>query len=92
MNADGGVEVQFDAVLILGWNGGDWPASWPSCYNPGERHPSVLWLRGKVGPAVSLDTLGVKKTPYPHQESSPVTIPAQPMTQKPTGGLVHESM
>ena len=100
MKAYGGMEVQFDALLILGRNGGDWPASWPRCYNPGERHPGVLWPQGWVDPAVILDTLGVKKnlTLTRNQAqllicptNSPVTIPTQPMTEKSTWGLIHES-
>jgi len=74
------VEVQFDALLILGQNGGDWPASWPSCYNSGERHPGVLWLWGWVGPAVSGHS-GNKKNTSPSPGMKPIYSIVQPIAR-----------
>jgi len=43
-------------------DGGEWLASYPSCFTPKERAPSTHWIRGWVGPRAGLDMV---KTKYP---------------------------
>jgi hypothetical protein len=36
-----GVEVQIHVIFILGLDGGEWSASWPSHFTQGERTPGI---------------------------------------------------
>jgi hypothetical protein len=57
MNAYGGVDIQTNVLLTLGLVGGEWSASCPSHFTPGERAPSTHWIGGWVGPRASLDDM-----------------------------------
>jgi len=57
------VEVEIQALLTSALDGGEWSASHPGCFTPGERTSGTHWIRGWVGLRVSLDT--VMKSKYP---------------------------
>jgi hypothetical protein len=42
-------------------HGGEWSASSPSRFTPGERAPGTHWIGGWVGPRVGLDAMEKKK-------------------------------
>jgi hypothetical protein len=48
--------------LTLVLDGGEWSASCPGHFIPGERGPGIHWIGGWVGPVVGVDTLGQRKT------------------------------
>jgi hypothetical protein len=41
--------------LTSALDGGEWSASRPSCFIPGERAPGIHWLGGWVDPRAGLD-------------------------------------
>jgi hypothetical protein len=41
--------------------GGEWPASRPCCFTPGERAPSTHWIGGWVDPRAGLDDVEERK-------------------------------
>jgi hypothetical protein len=41
--------------------GGDWSASRPGCFTPGEIAPGTHWIGGWVGPRTGLDDEGKRK-------------------------------
>jgi hypothetical protein len=47
--------------LTLALGGGEWSASGPCCFTPGEPAPGTHWIGGYVGPRVSLDAVGNRK-------------------------------
>jgi hypothetical protein len=55
MKAYGGVHVQIHIFLTLALAGGEWPASRPCRFTPGERAPGTHWIGGWVGPTAGLD-------------------------------------
>jgi hypothetical protein len=55
MKAYGGVDVQIHVVLTSALVGGQWSASRPYRFTPGERAPGIHWIRGLVGPRAGLD-------------------------------------
>jgi hypothetical protein len=56
MNAYGGVDVQSHILLTSALAGGEWSASRPGRFTPGERAPSTHWIGGWVDPRVGMDT------------------------------------
>jgi hypothetical protein len=63
------VEVQLHAFLISALDGKEWLASRSGYFSPGERAPGTYWIRGWVGPRVSLEA--VEKTHFPCWELNP---------------------
>jgi hypothetical protein len=57
MRAYVGVDVQIHIFLTLALVGGEWSASRPGLFTPGERAPSSHWIGGWVGPRASLDNV-----------------------------------
>jgi hypothetical protein len=56
MKADGGVEVYVSpSFSVSAPDGGQWSASRPGCFIPGERVPGIHWIGGRVGPRAGLD-------------------------------------
>jgi hypothetical protein len=49
----------------LALEGGEWSASCPSHFTPGERDPDTHWISGWVGLAASLDTVEKRQIPNP---------------------------
>jgi hypothetical protein len=47
--------------LTLALDGGEWSASHPGHYNPGQRTLDTHWIEGWVGPRVGQDTIGKRK-------------------------------
>jgi len=56
MKTYGGVEIQLHAFLTSALDGGEWSASRPGHFTPGETAPGTHWLGGWVGPTVDLLT------------------------------------
>jgi hypothetical protein len=59
MKGYGGVDVQIQIFLTSELAGGEWSASRPSRFTPGERAPR--WIVGWVGPRACLDDAEKRK-------------------------------
>jgi hypothetical protein len=55
MKAYGGVDVQTQVFLTSALLGGEWSASRPGRFAPGERSPDTNWIGGLVCPRTGLD-------------------------------------
>jgi hypothetical protein len=58
--------------------GGEWSASRPGHFTPGERAPGTHWKGGWVGPRTGLDKMERRKiSPLPELELRPLRSPAR---------------
>jgi hypothetical protein len=71
MKTYGGMEVQFHAVLTLVLDGGEWSASCPSPFTPGERGPHYPLDRRLGGPRAGLNVVAKRRIFAPCQELNP---------------------
>jgi hypothetical protein len=55
MKTYGGVDVKIHIFLISALAGGEWSASRPGCFTPGERTSDTHWIGGWVDPRAGLD-------------------------------------
>jgi hypothetical protein len=55
MKAYGGVNVQIHVFFTTALVGGEWSASRPGRFTPGERTPGTHWIGGWVDPRAGLD-------------------------------------
>jgi hypothetical protein len=77
MKTYGGVDVYTDAFLTSALVQGEWSASRPGRFTPGERAPGTHWIGGWVGPRASLDDVERWKfLPPPGLELQPLGRPA----------------
>jgi hypothetical protein len=62
MNMYGGVDVYSYAHVLLtsALVGGEWSASRPSCFIPGEKAPATHWIGGWVDSRAGLDDMEEK--------------------------------
>jgi hypothetical protein len=73
MKAYGGVEVYIHVFLTSALVGGEWSASRPCRFTPGERDPGTHWIGGWVGPKAGLDDVERRKiSPLPGLELRPL--------------------
>jgi hypothetical protein len=70
MKAYGGVDVQFHIFLTSVLTGGEWSASRPCRFIPGERVPDTNWIGGYVGPKAGLDDVEKRDPRSPTRRSS----------------------
>jgi hypothetical protein len=61
MKAYGGVDVWIHIFLNSALTGGEWSASLPCRFTPGERGPGTHWIAGWVGSRAGLDDMEKKK-------------------------------
>jgi hypothetical protein len=61
VKAYGGVDVKIHIFLTTALAGGEWSASRPRRFTPGERSPGTRWIRGWVDPRVGLDEVEKRK-------------------------------
>jgi hypothetical protein len=61
MKAYGGVDVQTHVFLTSALVGGEWSASRPGRFTPGERAPGTHWIGGWLDPRAGLDDLEKRK-------------------------------
>jgi hypothetical protein len=61
MKAYGGVDVQIHIVLTSALVGGEWSASRPCCFTPGERARSTHWIGDWVDRRAGLDDVEKRK-------------------------------
>jgi hypothetical protein len=61
MQANGGVEVEIHIYLTSALVGGEWSASRPGRFPPGESAPGTHWIRGWVDPRTGLDDVEKRK-------------------------------
>jgi len=55
----GGAEKERHTFLTTAFDGGEWSASRPDHYNPGERTSGGHWIGGWVGPTAGLDIMAI---------------------------------
>jgi hypothetical protein len=48
-------------LLTSALDGGDWSASRPGRFTPGDRVPGMYWIEGLVGPRTGLDDVEKRK-------------------------------
>jgi hypothetical protein len=61
METYGGVDVQTHVFLTSALVGGEWSASRPGRFTPGERVPGTHWIGGCVGPRAGLGDVEKRK-------------------------------
>jgi hypothetical protein len=61
MKAYVGVDVQLHIFFILALVAGEWSASRPGRFTPGESTPGTRWIEGWVGPIAGLDEVEKKE-------------------------------
>jgi hypothetical protein len=61
MKPYGGVDVLIHIFLTSALVGGEWSASRPSRFTPGERARGAHWIGGPVGPRAGLDDVENRK-------------------------------
>jgi hypothetical protein len=74
MRAYGGVDVYIHIFLTSALAGGEWSASRPGRFNPGERALSANWIGGWVGPRAGLDDVEKILDPYRDSNSDPEVV------------------
>jgi hypothetical protein len=78
MKTYGGVDVYIHVFLTSALVGGEWSASGPDCFTPGERASDTHWVRGWVGPNAGLDAVEKRKfLTLPGLELRPLGRPAR---------------
>jgi hypothetical protein len=65
MKAYEGVDVYIHVFLTSALVGGEWLASRPGRFTPGERDPGTHWAGGWVGPRAGLDDVEKRKISPP---------------------------
>jgi hypothetical protein len=65
--------------MTSGLDGGEWSASRPGRFTPGETAPGTHCIGGWVGPSAGLDVIEKRKTSCPYREPSPDTPVSQPI-------------
>jgi hypothetical protein len=65
MKAYWGSEVQLRPFSTSAPDGGEWAASRPGRFNPGERAPGIQWIGGWVCPRAALDAVAERQIPSP---------------------------
>jgi hypothetical protein len=74
----GGGDVYIHVFLTSALVGGEWSASRPSRFTPGEIAPGTRWIGGWVGPRTGLDDVEERKIlPLPELELRPLGRPAR---------------
>jgi hypothetical protein len=61
MKVYGRVDVQIHILLTSALVKGEWSASYPGRFTPGERSPGTHWIGGSVGPRAGLDDVEKRK-------------------------------
>jgi hypothetical protein len=61
MKAYGEVDLYIHIFLTSALVGGEWSASSPGRFTPGERAPGAHWIGGFVGPRAGLDDTEKRK-------------------------------
>jgi hypothetical protein len=78
MKAYGGVDIQIHVFLTSALVGGEWSASRPSRFTPGEGARGTHWIGGWVGPRAGLDDVEKRKfLTIPGLELRPLGRPAR---------------
>jgi hypothetical protein len=81
MKAYGGVQVEIDIFLTSALVGGEWSASRPCHFTPGERVPDTRWLGGWVGPE-SVWMTSRKENSWPYRDSNSKPSVVQPASSR----------
>jgi hypothetical protein len=78
MKTYGGVDVSIKLFLTSALVGGEWSASCPGRFTPGERAPRTHSKGGCVGPRAGLDDVEKRNIlPLPDSNSDPSARPAR---------------
>jgi hypothetical protein len=78
MKANAGVDAQIYLFLTLALPGGEWSASRPGRFSPGERAPDTHLIEGWVGPRAGLDDVEKRKfLTLPGLELRPLNRPTR---------------
>jgi hypothetical protein len=72
------VDVKIHTFLTSALVGGEWPASRPGRFTPGERAPGTHWIGGWLGPGAGVDDVEKRKLlNLPGLELRPLGRPAR---------------
>jgi hypothetical protein len=78
MKTYGGVDVQIHIFLTSALVRGEWTASRPGRFTPGERAPGTYWIGGWVDPRAGVNDLEKRKfLTLPGLELRPLGRPAR---------------
>jgi hypothetical protein len=73
-----GVDIWIHVFYTSALVGGEWSASLPGRFTPGERAPDTHWIGGLVNPRAGLDDMEkIKCLPPPGLEFRPLGRPAR---------------
>jgi hypothetical protein len=77
MKGYGGLDVQIHILLTSALIGGEWSASRPGSFTPGEKAPGTHWIGGWVNPTAGLKDMKKRKfLTLPGLELRPLGRPA----------------
>jgi hypothetical protein len=75
MKVYGGVDVQINVFFSSAVAGGDWSASRPGRFTPGEKSSGTHRIGGRVGPRIALDDVERRIiSPLPALELRPLVL------------------
>jgi hypothetical protein len=75
------VDVYIHIFLTSALVGGEWSASHPGHFTPGERAPVTLCIGGWVGPRAGLDDMEKRKF-FPYWDSNSDSLVVQPVASR----------
>jgi hypothetical protein len=82
MKTYGGVDVQTHVFLTSALAEGEWSASRPGRFTPGERAPSIHWIGGWVSPRSGLDAMKKKEISCRNRKSNLDSSTVQPVASR----------
>jgi hypothetical protein len=72
------VDIWIHVFLTSALVGGEWSASGPGRFTPGERVPGIHWIGGWVGPRTGMENVEKKKILDPTGTRTPTSRPSNP--------------
>jgi hypothetical protein len=81
MKTYGGVDVYTRVFLTSALVGGEWSASRPGHFTPGERDPGTRWIGGWMGPGTVMDYMEKGKS-FPYRDSNSDLSTVRPVTNR----------
>jgi hypothetical protein len=90
MKTYGGANVYVHIFLTSAMVGGEWSASRPGRFTPGERAPGIYWIGDWMGPRFGLDNVEKRKLlSLPELELRRLGRPAQSLYRLPIPAKIY---